>query len=217
MALANTSGADPKRPKNALRRYREWFVQVSRGKSESSLEGMIIMLKQTQLADAKAAHDAAAAPTTTMCFTDGHEERFNSGLRSWWKKCSNDQISTIVTPIPDPKMSQTISEMIRKHLLQPDEQPVQVSISPQLIGEWTSRYTGNPIHSIGPDRCPGTGSTLACAANDASARASATALSERLTSNGLRLASFHALQHAAERAIVFIDKLEPSLKNESLK
>ncbi|WP_263365244.1 septation ring formation regulator EzrA [Edaphobacter bradus] len=218
MALANTSGSDPKRPKNALRRYREWFVHVSRGKSQSSLEGTISMLKRTQLEDAKTAHDAVAAPTTTMCYTSDEEVR-QHGLMWWVKHCSNDRISTAATPFPDANISKTVDEMIKKRLLQPDEQPIQVSISPQLSGAWAQAYTGNPLHPIpnrSQDLCPGTGRTLACSTNDTSARANAAALSERLTSNGLRLVSFHALQHAAERAIAFIDKLEPSLKQESV-
>lgn len=214
MALAYTSDARTKRPKNALRVYRRWFVQVSRGESESSLEGTISMLKQKQLADAKTAHEAAATPNTTLCFTDGHEDR-SHGIRSWVKNCSNDQISTTVAPTSDATISKTVNEMITKHLLQPDEQPVQVSISPQLSGAWEQRYTGNPIHPIGSDKCPGTGNSLACSTNDATARANAAVLSERLGSNGLRLMSFHALRHAAERAIAFIDRLEPSLKKEA--
>jgi len=209
MAMATTS---PERTKQALLRYRKWFVQVSRGKSESSLEGKVRMLQTAQFADAKTAHDAAASPTTTMCFTDGHEQRFNSGLVSWWKKCFNDQISTTVTPLRDATISESAKDMLRRHLLRPDEQPLEVSISTQLLGGWEARYTGNPIHSIGNDACPGTGHTLACTTNDSSARANATALSDRLTSNGLQLMSLQALRDAAERAIAFIDRLEPSLK-----
>jgi hypothetical protein len=224
MALANTSGADPKRPKNALRRYREWLVHVSRGKSQSSLEGTISALKKTQLADAKTAHEATATPTTTMCFTTEHDERRQLGYGYFIasvRNCSNDQLSTTVKPIPDLDISKTVNEMIQRHLLQPTERPVQVSISPQLIGAWVQAYTGikgQPMHPIpnrSQDLCPGTGNSLACSTNDATARTNAAALSERLTSNGLRLVSFHALKHAAESAIVFIDKLEPSLKKEA--
>ena len=217
MALYNTSRADPKRTKNALRVYREWFVQVSRGKSESTLEGTISILKQTQLADAKTAHDAAATPATTMCFTSGEEVR-QHGLMWWVKHCSNDRVSTTVTPFADASVSKAVDEMIKKRFLLRDEQPVQVSISPQLIGAWAQAYTGNPIHPIpnrSQDLCPGTGNSLACSSNDASARANAEALSKRLSENGLRLMSFHALQDSAERAIAFIDKFEPSLKKEA--
>lgn len=212
MALGNTS---PQRTKQALLRYRKWFVNVSRGKTESSLEGKINILQQTQIADAKTAHEAAANPVTTMCYTETHEEHFNSGLMSWWYKCYNDQISTTVKPIGEASVSQAASAMVKKRLLRPDEQPVDVSITPQLLGGWPSRYTGTPRHSIGTDLCPGTGHTLLCAANDSSARANAAALSERLSSNGLQLMSLHALRDAAERGIGFIDKLEPSLKEDA--
>jgi hypothetical protein len=211
MAFGNTS---PQRRKQALLRYRRWFVQVSRGKSEASLEGKISALQQLQFADAKTARDAAASPATTRCYTETHEEHFSSGLMSWWYKCYSDQISTTVVPMTDASISQALNEMVKKHLLQPDEKPVEVSITPTLLDGGVGRYTGNPTRSIlQPDRCPATGRTLACSTNDNSARANATTLSNRLTSNGLQLMSLHALRHAAERAMVFIDKLEPSLKN----
>jgi hypothetical protein len=214
MGLANTSS---ERRKQALLRYRRWFLNVSRGKSEASLEGRITALQQLQLADAKTARDAAANPTSTRCYTETHEEHFSSGLMSWWYKCYTDQISTTVTPMKDASISEALDEMVRKHLLQPDEKPVEVSISPTLLDVGVGRYTGTPRRSIlQPDRCPGTGRTLVCSANDDSARANATTLSNNLTSNGLQLMSLHALRHAAERAIAFIDRIDPSVKNSRL-
>jgi hypothetical protein len=212
MAMANTS---PERTKQALLRYRNWFVQVSRGKSDSSLGGKIGMLQATQFADAKLAHDAVAHPTQTMCYTETHEEPHGM-LLAFVYRCFNDQISSVIAPMSDAESSGTANAMVKKHLMQPDEAPVEVSVSPKLSppGGLEGRYTGNPLRPINPsqDKCPGTGHTLVCASNDNPALANAATLSGRLTSNGLKLMSLHALQHAAERAIVFIDKLEPSLK-----
>ena len=173
------------------------------------------MLQATQFADAKLAHDAVAHPTQTMCYTTTREEQHGM-LMAFVYRCFNDRISPVITPMSDAAISQTASAMVKKHLMLPDEAPVEVSVSPKLSppGGLEGRYTGAPLRPMNSstNMCPGTGHTLVCANNDNPALANAATLSGRLTSNGLKLMSLHALQHAAERAIVFIDKIEPSLK-----
>ena len=210
MALLSS---DPFRAKSALRVYRSWLIEVSRGNSESTLEGTIGILRKTQLIDAKTVSEAAASPASSPCLGGTEKVSFSSGIYLLEKTCYDDSITTIVTPLPEPEVSKAVTEMLRKGLLRKEEEPVRVSVSPQLTNGRKQRYGAKGALGT-TDACPGIAQTYACADNDNAARTGAVALSTRLESNGLRLMSFLALKHAAERAIAFIDRLQPSLKSE---
>jgi hypothetical protein len=207
MALLNTNSI---RTTIALARYRRWFLSVSRGTTDSSLQGRIKALQHVQFADARAALSASASPPTTMCFTSGYDEY----ARRFEKKCTSDVMSTAVTPIQDDAVAKTAAKMIRRHILQSDEQPRVVTISPNHVGTFEQFYGPGPTYApeSRPDKCPASGHTTPCTAIENAAAANAADLTNRLTTNGLQLISLHALRDAAEHAIAFIDRLDGSPK-----
>jgi hypothetical protein len=215
MAMANTS---TQRTQQALVRYRRWFVQVSRGTSESSLEGKIRTLRKTQIANVgKARALSAATPTVTRCYTDKQPGTLGSGndrirIPLDVYKCLDDENILTVVPSRDANTSQAVNDMLKRRLLQTDEQPFEINIAPKHTGGWTASYVAGQSQPTSAEFCAGTGHTLSCASYESSASDDASKLSNSLTSDGLQLMSLLALKDAADRAITFIDKLDPSVR-----
>jgi len=217
LAMAmDVEGTSRKQRQVAIKDYRDWLVQATRGKSEITLEGKIAALREKQVQNTKAAY---ATPTPVRCYTGEFTEDTKRG--GGFYRCFDYPRKIAVTPTQG--TSQTVDQMVKLGLMREDERPLDISYPPDTTNPPTSELTPWPNGYVGrfwwpdahasiedPNPCAGTGHTLRCVELENADRAKVQKLSS-LTSDGLQLISLRALRHAAVTTIRFTHDVDSAM------
>jgi hypothetical protein len=202
----------------AMHRYRDWLKTVSEGTSEATLTGAIAATQKAQTQDKGRIPGAEAyeCHTQAAVYLPGSGSTCAGGSQPMAAGMYKSiHFTPTVQESIDPEVDKAVEGMIKSGVLPKEERPLKIAIDfaqPEdkfLACPWNKvQYPGGKdeawLTTVMKTACP----DLTGKVNDTQQ------LPPKLTQDGLRLMSLHALKSASNDGLAFLQRMEKSVKSQ---
>lgn len=196
----------------AMHRYRDWLISVSEGTTEATLSGAIAATQKTQAQDKGRIPMAEAQECHTYAnvYLPGSGSTCAQGSQPMAAGTyKNIQFIPTVLETIDPDVDKAVEAMIKSGMLSKDERPLKISVAfTQPEDKFFACPWDKVRYPVGKDEAWLT-KVMKTPCADLTGKVSDTQqLSPKLTQDGLRLMSLHALKGASNDGLTFLKRME---------